>query len=642
MILDIKKFLFILLILLPIIHANEINNINIDSLLKDIKNKTDLSEETRLENSGISNIFTRNDIDRMQARYLKDILKSNSTFGYNENRHGVSDPLTNGTSIPFSSSIIRVFIDDQEITGGMFGSGLFTHGNIDLGFVDHIEIYMQSPTYEYSTESTFMLIKLYSRSVAKDGGSKIELNIGSYGATAIKGSNAIELNDEWSLFSYITLDNMKREKYNSYSTELSRDKKIAHIFTTLTTQNHSLMVDTLLSKADAFAGISTDATPTENRLNTSSVHIGYNGKLNNFSFLATYDYLKTEEVYKDDVTPISTFPFYGMYPIATLDATSKSQTITAEIKYNYITLNNRLIAGIKYRDKKYNFTKHEINGNSLPDRENNAQVHASVFLQNTYSIKDNLLLTTGIQYVNVKSEDSKYSENENLLMYRFGMTYLQNNWIFKTITAHTEKVIEPYLIDSRSVVNKKINNGKSDFIYEDIIYRNSKSRYELVFGYMLEHNYLLPDTTSGKLTTYDNISLISTLARWEYKYNNYDKLFTEFSFQQVNNLPIENIKRYRIYKAIVRNLNTYKKFDIFNEVIFDRNNVSKENFYDYSTGVKYHKNEDLTFSFKVENLLHRAVEMTHYRVNTLTFTQEKPLNISPIDRKITLSMEYLF
>ncbi|MEA3227557.1 MAG: hypothetical protein U9P38_00630, partial [Campylobacterota bacterium] len=147
MVINIVKALFIVFALNAFLNADEI-----DLLLSDIENKTDLSEQTKLENSGISLIYTRDDIDRMQAKYLKDILKSNATFGYNENKFGMTDPLTSGTDIPFSSSIMRVFIDNQEITGGMFGSGIVTHGNIDLGFVDHIEIYTQSPTYEYSTE----------------------------------------------------------------------------------------------------------------------------------------------------------------------------------------------------------------------------------------------------------------------------------------------------------------------------------------------------------------------------------------------------------------------------------------------------------------------------------------------------------
>ena len=101
----------------------------IGDLLNDIEVKTDLSQKTQLENSGVSFIYTRDDIDRMQITNLKDILKSVYPVGYNENRFGVSDPFTSGSNHPFVSSQIRLFIDNQEITTGLFGSGLSLLGD---------------------------------------------------------------------------------------------------------------------------------------------------------------------------------------------------------------------------------------------------------------------------------------------------------------------------------------------------------------------------------------------------------------------------------------------------------------------------------------------------------------------------------
>ena len=114
------KMLNILLLLLLATQVSA-DDLDIDSLLKDIEKKTDLSEKTKLENSGISFIYTRDDINRMQAKNLKDILKSMYPFRYAENRLGLPDPLTYGTGLPFASSNIRIFIDNQEIVGGIMG-----------------------------------------------------------------------------------------------------------------------------------------------------------------------------------------------------------------------------------------------------------------------------------------------------------------------------------------------------------------------------------------------------------------------------------------------------------------------------------------------------------------------------------------
>jgi len=64
---------------------------SIENLLSTIEKKNDLSEKTKLENSGFSTIYTRQDLDMMQVKYLRDILKY-TLDGYRESRYGLPDP----------------------------------------------------------------------------------------------------------------------------------------------------------------------------------------------------------------------------------------------------------------------------------------------------------------------------------------------------------------------------------------------------------------------------------------------------------------------------------------------------------------------------------------------------------------------
>ena len=629
--------LFLLFILFSTLAStNEDIDLNIDELLFDIEKKTDLSQITKLENSGISVIYTREDIQRMQARYLKDILKSSSTFGYNENRYGLPDPLNHGDFVPFMSGIIRIFIDNQEMTGGMYGSGLIIYGDIDIGFVDHIEVYTQSPTYEYSTEPTMMLIKLYSKSVLKDSGSNLEVNFDSFKSSRISGYNSQEFENGWSYFSYISLDNNNRQKYNPNATELSRDKKTGHAFVSIKNENHNIIIDAISYDKDAFIGSSLDATPTKNKLDTDSLHVGYDGGFGNISLLASYDYLEAYSDFEDDVLSIGP----GL-PVSERKIHSVSHIATAGLKYKFNVLNNRLITGIKYRCKKYEYKTNIINGVKFPERKNNTQTLTTAYIEDQYSIMDNLILTAGVQYVNVKNRDALYNENNDLLLYRFGLTYLYNNWTIKTIGSHTESSLEPYLVDEMTlVVSGEIDNQTSDNIYADIIYKHNFYKYEFVFGYMIYDNYLLP-SQSGKLDSYENSVYATTLIfRYELDYNKYDKLFSEISYMGVDN--IFNTQKYDFYKVVLRNLNTYEKFDNFNEIIYDKNSIFKEDYYDYSAGIIYNYTNDISMSIKAEDILNKAVKSGYFIVSPTTFQSQEPLRISPIDRKITLSMDYTF
>lgn len=159
------KYCLLPLIFVSVSYASDIENI--EELLNTIQKKTDLSSKTKMENGGISFIYTRDDLERMQANYLKDILKSVYPFGYSENKFGLSDPMYLDSLHPFVSSAMRIFIDNQEITTSLYGSGLIVLGDIDIGFIDHIEIYSQNPSYEFSTEPTFVLIKLFQNHIKK-------------------------------------------------------------------------------------------------------------------------------------------------------------------------------------------------------------------------------------------------------------------------------------------------------------------------------------------------------------------------------------------------------------------------------------------------------------------------------------------
>ncbi len=156
-----------LLLLTSLLMADEI-----DVMLKEYAQKSDLSEETKKEDSGELILYTRSDLDRMQARNLKDVVKQYHYFGYYENRYANTD--MNPTALmPSNSSMMRVYIDDQEVASGLTSSGYSLLGNIELDFVDHIEIYKAAPSYSFTVEPILILIRLYSKSAERDEGGSL-------------------------------------------------------------------------------------------------------------------------------------------------------------------------------------------------------------------------------------------------------------------------------------------------------------------------------------------------------------------------------------------------------------------------------------------------------------------------------------
>lgn len=622
------------LLALGLLNAHEIN---LDRLLNDVEKKTDLSSKTKLENGGVSTIYTRDDLVRMQVKSLKDILKSTYPLGYTENRYGLSDPYFMGTMHPSVSSSMRIFIDNQELSIGLFGSGIVLHGNMELGFIDHVEIYTGNPTYEFSTEPTFILVKLYSKNAQKDTGSKISAQIGNFGDSLFSFYDSAEINKEWSYFAYASRNNDIRQKHTSHNTELSRDIKSTHAFASLYDDNNKILIDVSNQKRDAFIDQSLDATPLRSKMDDYYLHIGYNGKYNNLSYLLSYDKLNSNAAFMDDVAPLAQMGY--MFPIASFYADAKSYVLSSELKYSYATDFNKFITGVKYRYKKYEYEVLLRNGIDLPRTGNTTQTIATAFIENQYFLEENSIITTGISASRVQNNYS--IQNDNLLMYRLGHTYTTQDFIFKTIHSHVETTLDPYLVNSYYISSGKKDVTKQNLFLESIAYQEKNNKYELMLSLLKTKDQLFPNLQTGLLENYSKtIDMKSIVLMWTYEYNQFDKLYITAEYDRIGDMPVTEATKQ--YKSTIRNLNTYDKFDIFNELFYSRDDSRDKNFYDYSAGVIYHANEDLSVSLKATNIFGNAQTTTYTRVNPYTFQAEEPLKISPIDRHVMLTLEYLF
>jgi iron complex outermembrane receptor protein len=582
----------------------------------------------------------------MQARNLKDILKSMYPFKYAENRLGLPDPLTYGTSLPFISSNIRIFIDNQEIVGGIIGSGIATYGDIDIGFVDHIEIYSQNPTYEYSTEPTYVLVKLYTKTAKRDNGGKVTLGTDNYGSALVNIYHADKIKD-WSYFAFASFNDNNREKYYSHAQELSKDSQTSFFLATLKKDKHNILLTGKYQDRDTFAGKSLDASPTDSTLENRYFHIGYDGTIDNFSYLLAYDYISGNSVTTDDIDAMSS-PSY-------INLKSISHTFSSELKYKFNTNSNKLALGVKFRLKKYSFPTKNVNGIEMAELSPDKQSIVTAFIEDSYSLAQNSILTLGISGSKVQNNHSQ--QDDDIPMIRLGHTYTNENWIIKTIGSYFEMTLDPYLLKNPIFLvypNTKYETQKQHTFMEDIIYEKENNKYELLFGYTLVKDYLVPNFRNfARLETYDYIELSGFNLRWTHHYRRYDSLFIDVGITDTANLPYDiSPKRLKQYNAVVRNLNTFGKFDIFNEIIYFKNNLERVSYVDYSAGIKYNHSKDFSISLKGQNILNKSKELFINRIDTTSptfnptnptnWTLDTPLKVQSIDRKVLFNLEYLF
>ena len=266
---SIVAFLFLLIVA----YGN-----NIENLLQKIEQRSDLSQRTQKENWGITYVFTRQDLQRAQARYLKDILITLLPLQYQLNTYGFYDPIAGNPRLPYMSIPIKLFIDNQEISVGMYGSGLILYGDMDLSFADHVEVYMGSPSFEISTEPSLMVIKIYTKSAERDGGNKIGLFAQSVGGAMGYAHRAEELESGWSYFGYVSSFVERYKPYYRYGARISRDKRASHFIGTFQKEDAHLLLDVVHKDMDSFLDQSIFATPEDGKIDVDYAHIGYDEK----------------------------------------------------------------------------------------------------------------------------------------------------------------------------------------------------------------------------------------------------------------------------------------------------------------------------------------------------------------------------
>ncbi|WP_067175611.1 TonB-dependent receptor [Sulfurospirillum sp. UCH001] len=624
-----RKWLFVSLSLLGC-SINAFGDSSIEGLLNTIEKKSDLSEKTKLENSGFSTIYTRNDLDMMQVKYLSDIYKY-TMDGYRTSRYGLPDPLTYGP-VPFSSSMIRVFIDDQEITTAMYGSGMVILGDLDLGFADHIEVYNLSTSFVYSSEPTSTLIRIFSKKADRDAGGSVKGIVTSRGGST-QNVQYIGKENETDYLARISSSYDKRKEYETSKEDLDRDVKRYNLFTSIKDDTQSVLINASKTNKGGWVGPSADASLDTSKIESEDSHIGYSKTFDDLKFSLAYDGLKDHARYKDSLL------FYQKgVPINSIESKATSSALSAELKYNTTLGDHHIITGAKYRYKMIKFDFLQMNGVDVPQDGHTRQSIGSLFVEDSYAFADNIVGTLGAQSSNVDNNGGY--ENEDVQMLRAGITYTNDQWTSKSFVFHTESYIEPYLIGSfymKSVYPEKMT---LDSIAQEFKYEDGPSLYEFFISYAWIQDAPYVNANMRVDTADATTTHLSSYLQYTYQYDAINKITLAYRYKEIDHAGYH--QEFRNHQVILRNQNRYHKFDFFEEMFVTRSEYYDNAGFDLTLGVRYNISDNLIVSLKGQNLLNKAEKQTLSRFDFTTFTPMEPLKIPIQERIVMLGVEWLF
>lgn len=603
---------------------------SVESVMQEYDLENALSQKTIDENKGHLVLFSREQLENMRAKTLRDVFKTTPVIYYHENRFALPDPLTSGAFEPYRSNFIRLYVDGVEVTQGWAGSGLVLYGDINIDFVDHIEFYYAIPSFETSVEPAYLTIFLYSKDPKRDSGGKLGLSGGSRGYNAQTLSYAKQEKDVAYMVNFSHTKDKREKIDNGTSLPLSRDYETTQLFSYVKTDDQTFHLQVMKKNADSLAGLSYDATPEASKMDYLNVHMDYGVDLDeNWRAQFAYDWLE-KGIYAKDDNPLLYLGFFSSGSNE-LDAEATTSAYTGELTYQETIGRHRIATGIKGRIKQLDRLSAEGTG-EVPLTFDSESI-TSLFLQDQYVLAEGQLLTMGVEGIHFGRNGGV--EDDSLMQFRLGYIYSNEHWTYKTYIYRVMFALDPLNRYLGYALEDSIPAQKTLGLTQELAYTDEKQYIRLMLLLMKDEDGLVQNPGASGDTKY-----FFSVFNYDYRFDVNNKLTTQVYYAKYKNIfgldELEDVSGFFTF------FKRYEDLDFYNGLVWHRNSLDWENYWDLTSSVAWNINEDLTLTLKGENLLDKAKETDLYRYDVSSGSFLSPLSISPIDRRIMLELEYIF
>ena len=609
---------------------------SIDEMLDLYRKDSDLSNKTKNESLGHLTIYTRDDIERMQAHNLGELLNSLRSFRYDENLFGMPDVLHSDPGM-YASDVVKIFINDHEITSAFTGSGLFIYGNIDLGFVDHVEVYEGSTSTYVNSEPSIITIKLYSKDPERELGSNIQVYAGSRG-TNHENISYSSASEDLKYYVYASHSDIDRTNYTHDGYNLSRDYKNSHALMTVDYKKIKVGAEYIDHKMDPFLSLSMFATPKDGDISYKLKRVSATTTfLQDDSLKLSLSFIRINEnlnLYMDG-TRWTTDYLDLFLPQDSLVSESTDDVYNVKLEKKIAYRDNHFIIGSEYVKKSMHDTTTYNNGVLYTPSTLIDNSILSFYLQDDYALSPNQIVTASVKHNIYHNKSEITQRNFETLQARLGYIATSKSSSFKAFASQMQLPTEQYVLTS--VPNAKIEVLR----IRDVSAEYSKKIEDHTIGACVEYiqnenSQIMIAQGASKYT--DNYS---ASIKYDYDFDPFNNLKSMVYLNKYHN-PLTLITE-TVQGAFIRLLNTWRRFDIYNEADYYRVKHSPINGINYNIGIRYKATNALIFSVKGTNVFNSAAKSRYSYVQMNGFVpEEKSLYISPIDRTFTVGMEYSF
>ncbi|MFA5454791.1 MAG: TonB-dependent receptor [Sulfurimonas sp.] len=618
------RFLVSVLLFAVLLFSEELS---LDNLLKKYESAEELYHTTKKESAGHIILFSRSDLDNMQAYTLNDVLKTLRFFTIQTRKNGMTT-LVKSTESQMSGSPVKIYINSHELNSATLGNALVQYGKMGLYFIDHIEIYQAGNSVTFGNEPGTMLIRLYTKEPSRENVTSTQTSVDSLGSITLQAINT-EVFDDYSYLANVDLRKNNHENYTINNSELSRDGARGQFYFKFSkNSDYDIEIGATSERYDVFSGLGMAATDGYTHTQDVYAHVTKYFE-NDIKAMLTASHEKFE-LYNQDSSGI---PLPSITPPPNeLRADIGTEVYSAIIEKKFINGNNELSLGTQYKHQEFKINKYETDGISVPMSWGPKDLDIfMVYAENLYNINENHLISLSAKFDHYENELSKSSTQHILRAGYVGV--FNKEWKFKLFAM--ESYMYPTFLQTTYSPNYNINPDLASAeiltLTAEMIYNKNNTTLTLGGGNSQSDNAIVFNMTQNK---YVNSS----------EKNSFDILYAnaEYKFDIDNKIKVECFKEFREDNysphsgGSIQLFNTIGKFDLYNELIYRSDYTSIDGIniadgYDYSLGVIHKLNRQTELKLKAENILDKASE-----------TPINGVGISAIDRRVLLTLEYIF
>lgn len=599
---------------------------DLTSLLNTYESQSELHKKTKDESAGHLIIYSRKDLDKMQAQTLDDILKSLRYFTLEENIKGNIGLQLAGASCG-NSGCIRMYVNDQEMSSAISGSALMIFGEYDLGHVDHIEVYLGGSDLKLGNEYGFVTIKVYTKEANREKGGFLNASYGTNNSYGLEAFYAGVTDESLEYTLYAKQKDKDLGNITNKNSSVPRYTQSTYFYANVKKENDfTLEISSYTNETDALAGIGTQKTPDVSYIPSTYNYLSFTKYFDKLKFITSY----AQEEHGIINTDQNGILFYDKSVHTHYKIKFKDDIFKLGMEHSSDIGNNGFFYGVNYQNKNVNYQNEGFYSGI------NALEIYSAFLEYSYNFDaNNLFLATG-KWEHYKHDG--YDRSDDLYQRRIGLISLLSDAItFKGFYSHN------YIYPSVSELNTfpRPTHGNQNLKPMDVqnysfeLLYNSE-QHDLSFMYMQMNIYDPIKIDSTK--TYFNKDVHAVFndyaLDYTYKFDRDNKLNLEYYFTKHN----RHSDASPASGGFIKFFNTVGSLDFYNELIFREayfsvaNNMNIDNGFDWTSSITYRIDKQFSVALKGENLLDKAIASP---VKSL-------YPVETIDKRVTLYVSWFY